>query len=278
MERDKWDKLSLIGTFISSTVVVIFTSVTAWYGGQITRQLENYKAVQQEGIAVSSLIKELTKDTTSTIKYDYAFLSLERYLKNTNEGVTLKPQDKEMLVGFAQSLILDRYSSNKPISEKDQARILIPSQFLEKNDPATLQNIKYILESKSKSPNYPVDKIADEKTLQSNAPVSQTTNINKTNSIGLIIKKIAYIQYTNPKNVNYIKTLQNNLKSKQWIAPKLELVNGSYSNIIKYFHPEDLDLAEEAKQVLGNNFKIVSNLQYQDKVAKGQIEIWVNND
>lgn len=269
------EKKDFLSTF--NTVVLIVTSIitafTAYRTSTLNDKINNLKAVSEEGRTISSQIEKLTADTISTLKYDYAFLTLERYLKNTSEDGQLKPQDKEMLVGFAQSLILDRINSKKAISEKDKSKLLIPKQFLEKNDTLTLNQLAYLLENKNKVSIYPTEVVNS--SIASAQPVSQIVNLEKSKSISLILKKVVYIQYSDKINNDEVNAIQKSLKDKGWISPRSEFVKGNYSNVIKYFHSEDRDLAYEIKNIIGDQFRIVQVRKFENKVPKGQLEVWI---
>lgn len=272
--QEKKDFLSYL-----NTIVVIFTSIiasyTAYRTGVLNDKINNLKAVSEEGQTISAQIEKLTTDTTSTLKYDYAFLTLERYLKNTTEDGELKPQDKEMLIGFAQSLILDRINSKKAISDKDKNKLLIPKQFLQKNDSVALNKLGYLLEDKNKTVNYPSTAVTSP--IASVPPVSQIVNLEKSKSISIVLNKVVYIQYSNKDKFQEVQLIQENLKEKGWISSRSDIVNGTYSNVIKFFHSEDRELAFEIRKIIGEHFRIVEVKNFEEKVPIGQLEVWVNN-
>jgi protein involved in ribonucleotide reduction len=74
---------------------------------------------------------------------------------------------------------------------------------------------------------------------------------------------------------------QKDLKSKSWIAPGIDYVEGNYKNTVKYFNNEDKSLAEKVaaigKQNFNSDFRTVAILSSKYKVPRGQIEVWVNN-
>jgi hypothetical protein len=272
------EKKDFLSTF--NTIVIIITSLvaafTAYKTNTLNDKINNLKAVSEEGKIISAQIEKLATDNTSTLKYDYAFLTLERYLKNTSEDGNLKPQDKEMLIGFAQSLILDRINSLQVISERDRNKLLIPKQFLQKNDSVALNKLGYLLEDKNKTSSYPTTAVNSP--IASAPPVSQIVNLEKSKSISLILKKVVYLQYSNQNNIDVVNTIQNNLKDNGWISPRSEPVKGSYSNVIKYFHPKDRELAYEIKKIIGEQFRIVEVKNFDKNVPFGQLEVWINNN
>lgn len=265
ISKETLDKLQIIST----SLIAIFTAITAFYTTNLSSRLENFKAISQEGKTVSELVNTLS-DTRSTVKYDYAFLSLERYLRNINNG-ELKPQDKNMLVGFAQSLIYDRINTDEGVNVTH--RILIPKEFLAKNDTVVLWRIKQDLNEKYQKRVPPPDNFNPN--LYSVEPVAQTIDSNKSKTISLILNKVCYIQYaSNDKKETALK-FQKKLKDESWLAPGIEKIPGNYTNTIRYFHDEDLYLAIKVRELLGNEFTPTRIYNYEKKAPKGQIEVWV---
>ncbi|MDI1256292.1 MAG: hypothetical protein PSV16_09325 [Flavobacterium sp.] len=267
--KEGLDKFSVLAT----TAIAIFTAFTAFNTNKLSGKVQSLKATQEEGTAVSALIKELSSDNISTVKYDYAFLSLERYLRNTDEDGNLKPQDKNMMVGFAQSLIYDRINNNMDTSVNVINRILIPKQFLEKNDSLVLQDIQLELSKKFKKAVTPFNA----SNLIATEPIFQTTDTEKSKSISLILSKIAYIQYADKSKRETAVETQQKLKGQSWVAPGVEKVTGNYDNTIRYFHDEDQYLANQANETLDVKYKLLRVYNFEAKVPKGQIEVWIGN-
>jgi len=278
MNKDFWDKLGVIGTFLSSTLIVVFTTVVTMRTNQLSHEVEEFKTVMEENKMIGGLVMEISKDTTSTVKYDFALLALERYLRNASDDGNLKSQDKDMLVGFAQSLILDRKILHDDISDKNSNRILIPQAFLEKYDSIKYRVTMNTVAGTDKSSNLPDDSAKNTTSeVVQYAPVSQLTDTTQSNTISLLIKKMVYIQFSNDNDRKEVEGIQQKFISSKWIAPGIQQVSGSYTNMIKYFHDEDEDIANEANVLLGNKYKIIPSIspKYQKLVPKGQIEIWI---
>lgn len=275
MDKDFWDKLNTVGTFLSTTVIVVFTTIVTYNTSKLSNQVENFGKRIDENKMIGELVSSLSSDTISTFKSDFALLALERYLRNGNEDGILMPQDKEMLVGFAQSLIIN--GSKKDSVNAEGSRYSIPRDFLYKYDVDKWNTIVgiYSKETKDKIP----DKVVTNKTVASLEPVSQVSDSLKSSLMTSILKKIAYIQYAGTEGKAKAETLQQSLKDGQWAVPKTEEIKGSYSNVIKYFHPEDRDYALEANRLMGDKFQIVPSLlpKYQKVVPIGQIEIWISD-
>ena len=267
--KETLDKLSVLAT----TLIAVFTAFTAFNTNKLTGKVQSLKATQEEGTAVSNLIEKLSADNISTVKYDYAFLSLERYLRNTNEDGELKPQDKNMLVGFAQSLIYDRINNNQDTTANVINRILIPKRFLQKNDTLVLQEIQLELSKKFKKTIALYNDRADN--LNATPPIYQTTDSIRSKSVSLILSKIAYIQYGDKSKKELALQAQQKLKNQSWIAPGIEKVDGDYKSTIRYFHDEDRFLANQANEALDGKFTLLRIFHFDKKVPKGQIEVWI---
>ena len=281
MNKDFWDKLGVIGTFLSTTVLVIFSTLVTMQTNKLSHQVEEFKTQMQENTMISQLVTQISKDTSSNVKFDFALLALERYLRNASPDGKLKSQDKDMLVGFAQSLILDRKFSFSDVSENNTDRILIPLEFLDKYDSTKKKATGITVNDNNKIKVTPADSLNNSSEAITQAPpVSQLTDTSQSNIISLLIKKMVYIQFANRDKRKNAQDIQQTFIKNNWVAPGIEHVNGSYANIIKYFHYEDEALAIEANSLLGNKFKITPSItrKYQKLVPKGQIEIWIANN
>lgn len=275
MNKDFWDKLSTVGSFLSTTVLVVFSTLVTYHTSVLTNRLDNFQKKMDENKMISELVNDLSSDTLSSFKSDFALLALERYLRNSNEKGELMPQDKEMLVGFAQSLILN--GNKKDSLNMEESRYKIPRDFLFKYDVEKWNSIVgiYSKETKDKIPKTEVTN----KTVAKLEPVSQVKDTLKSSLMTSILKKIAYIQYAGPEAKAKAETLQKSLKDSEWAVPKMEKIEGTYSDVIKYFHTEDRDYALEANRLFNDRFQIVPIIkpEYQKIVPKGQIEIWVGS-
>ncbi|MBC7450662.1 MAG: hypothetical protein H7259_04155 [Cytophagales bacterium] len=280
MNKDFWDKLSVVGTFLSSTLVVVFASLVTYQTNKLSNQVEKFQSVMDENKMINELVKQISSDTSSTVKYDFTLLALERYLRNSSSDGTLKPQDKDMLIGFAQSLILDRKNFHHDITETDLNRILIPNDFLAKYDSLRLKQIQNMLADKNKKTMYPSDSLTvNNATLLTVQPVSQAISEGQSKYLSIMLKKVIYIQYSNARNQQAVQHIQSVLKENKWTAPGIEYVKGNYANTIKYFHDEDREIANEANALLGNGYKVIkiNNPAFEKSVPKGQVELWVGN-
>ncbi|HEY2725655.1 MAG TPA: LytR C-terminal domain-containing protein [Parafilimonas sp.] len=277
MNKDLWDKIGVIASFIQIVVIGAFTAVVSFYSAKMTNKLNFYKGGMDENQMISKLVTDLTNnDSGSHVKTDFALLSLERYLKSSQDG-NLKSYDEDMLSGFAQSIILDRIlkQSKSEDSDMKQNEILIESDFLKKNDTTGYARILNIISSKEKQSHYP----AIAKNIDTSAPVNQVSDVAKTQTISLIFSKTCYIQYSNPGSKNLAESFQDKLNAKGWNVPKIQRVQGSYSTLIKYFHSEDVDNATTLKETLGlpANTRIIQVNGFESKVPLGQLEVWIGN-
>ncbi len=274
------EKKDFLSTF--NTIVIIVTSIiasyTAFRTNALSYKINNLKATTEEGKTVSKLIDKFSGESISPQTFDFSFLSLERYLRNTTEDGSLKPQDKEMLVGFAQSIIYERIFKNTSNSDDVINKILIPRRFLEQNDTLVLKEIQSKLIGNNNKVVVPDQVIKATDSLFKFAPISQSIDSIKAKSISVILKRVAYIQYSNRDKKNNIVEIQAKFKSNDWVAPGIENVKGVYKNTIRYFHEEDKTYANQANNLLENKFILLRVYNFESKVPKGQIEIWINNN
>ncbi len=263
---------------IVTVIISIITAYTAYRTSELTDKINNLKAVTEEGKTVCELIEKFSKDSIPVITSDFSFLSLERYLRNTTDDGSLKPQDRSMLAGFAQSIIYDRIFKNKSNSDEIISKILIPTRFLEQNDTLLLEEIKSKFTSNNNIVIVPTQVIKATDSMFKFQPISQSIDTLKAKSISLILKKVAYIQYSNQNKKNDVLAIQTKFRSNDWIAPGIENVKGNYKNTIRYFHDEDKGLADKSNELLGNKYYSLRVYGFEQKVPKGQIEIWINNN
>jgi molybdopterin converting factor small subunit len=273
------EKKDFLGTF--NTIVIILTSIvaafTAYRTTTLSDKISNIKAVTEEGKTVSELIDKFSKDSIPNRAFDFAFLSLERYLKNTTDDGSLKPQDKEMLVGFAQSIIYDRIFNNKKKSNVAINQILIPKKFLQLNAKEVLKEIEIELSTKNNKIIIPTHVIKEKDSLYIFNPVSMPIDDIKAKAISLILKKVVFIQYSEKNNENEVTKIQNLLKKTGWLTPSIENVPGNFKNTIRYFHDEDRIYANELNQNLKKKYVLLRVYNFESKVPNGQLEVWLNN-
>lgn len=276
-KKDIWDKLGVISTFLSSTLIVIFTTLVTYYTAALSNKVETFEKKIDENKMIGELIKDLNKNETEagSIKSDFTLLTLERYLRNNNENGELCIQDKEMLVGFAESLILNNKKSI--VIDKDEISYKIPRDFLNKYDTVKWNKIVNLYGIDKTKSVYPVNSVSNDIIIKQQ-PVSQVVDTVKSSEISSILKKIVYIQYSSKIDLKKAEDLRNKFKNNEWAAPRIDKVKGNFNNIIKFFHPEDEGIAQEANKLLDNKFKIIRSIsaKYQRLVPKGQIEVWVS--
>lgn len=275
--KDIWDKLGVIGTFLSTTLIAIFSTIVTYQTTVLTNKVETFEKKIEENKMIGELIQKLSSDTMkTTINSDFTLLTLERYLRNNTEEGELTIQDKEMLVGFAESLILN---SDKNVAiNTEEISYKIPRDFLFKYDTIKWNKIVSLYGVEKTNSVYPKN-IVSNLTITAQQPVSQVDDSLKSSLISSILKKIVYIQYSPAFEKKNAENLQQNFKNNQWAAPRIDKVKGNYNNIIKYFHTEDEGIAIEANKLLDNKYKIVPSVsaKYQKLVPKGQIEVWASN-
>ena len=274
MNKDLWDKINVIATIVQIVVIGGFTAVVSLYTARMTNKLNTYKAGMDENNMIKTLVMDLTSDTSGNVKTDFALLSLERYLKSSNAD-SLHPYDRDMLVGFAQSVILDRVRHLGKNANGNINEILIPKELLQKYDTLRLDTIISLISRNSTKTILPVSVTSN--TLENAQPVNQITEGN-VQIMNAILSKIVYIQYSNPQNRSSAEQIRQLFTGTQWRAPGCELVKGDFSNSIRYFHSEDSSLAEEIRDLLktktGKDFQVLPVKGFDSKVPKGQLEVW----
>jgi hypothetical protein len=85
---------------------------------------------------------------------------------------------------------------------------------------------------------------------------------------------VIYIQYCNRDAKGRMLEIQDKFNSNSWNAPGIEYLQSGCYNSIRYFHDEDRALADEANQLLDNNYNIKRSYI---KAPKGQIELWAGD-
>ncbi|MFH6987881.1 hypothetical protein ACHRVW_09060 [Flavobacterium collinsii] len=274
--KDIWDKLAAIGTFLSTTVLVVFTSLVGYQTSIMSDKVATFEKRINENKMLGDLIEKFTLETsmTGTIKSDLALLTLERYLRNSAEEGVLTPQDREMLVGFAESLLLNKQKNGINL---DELSYKVPKDFLIKYDIKKWNRIqdKYVYD---KNKHVPPKENLSGSSIKTQEPVYQVLDTLKSTLLTSVLSKMVYIQYTSDIDIKKVKETQQKFKDNQWAAPGIDKVKGKFGNIIKYFHPEDERLAKEANKILEGKYKIVNSItpKYQKLVPKGQIEVWTS--
>ncbi|OHT43968.1 hypothetical protein [Flavobacterium tructae] len=273
--KNIWEKLGTIGTFLSTTVLTIFTAIVGYQTSVMSDKVATFEKRINENRMISELIEKFETSMKGTIKSDLALLTLERYLRNNTEGGVLAVQDREMLVGFAESLILNTKKNDINIKELSYK---VPRDFLMKYDLKRWNDIvaKY---GPIKTDYIGSKQNVSDSTITYQQPVYQVADTQKATLVTSILDKIVYIQYESDVEIKKVEKMQQIFKDNQWAAPGIDKVNGKFSNIIKYFHPEDERLAKEANKILEGKYKIVNSItpKYQKLVPKGQIEVWTSN-
>lgn len=209
---------------------------------------------------------------------DVALLSLEKYLVSKQDNKNFE-RDKAYITEVAETILRQRIHDDSSFSLESS----IPFKIVNKYDTA---EANIVLTEYSES------RIDTSKTTMQNGsltasvvnnlqPLVQSKNATEANVISSFNKKFCYIQYNDSLGADEVRAFQNILKTKDWIAPGIQYVNGNYTNIVKYFNADDEPLAQKcaalAKASFNKDFKIVPIISSKYKVPKGQLEVWVNN-
>lgn len=270
MKQSTKDLLGLVVPALQLLMLGILTAL-------ITFNIDKFKAGIDESVMINELVKDLSKDSIkSNIKSDFVLLSLERYLKRSHNG-DLKDYDKEMLVGFAKSIIINQLSSSDTRGDQKTNNMRIPKEILHRYDSTNYNSfISTVYDEILKETK--IDTI-ELKNMSSATPVRQMINPQKSTLLNILIPKSVYFQYNDPDKVLSVDSIRLVFQNKKWNAPSLELVKTDFENSIRYFHTEDYKLVEETVKTLNDcklkDFKVIHLTKYQN-VPKGQIEIWIN--
>jgi hypothetical protein len=264
-----WDIIEILSKFTTGFLLVVIAFVLDIGSKRIAESNEESKIIQ-------SLIEDLTTKQEES-RNDVALLSLEKYLlSKDNEN---NENDKMYIKEVAATILRQRMHDDSSFSLESS----IPYRMLNKYDSvaATAVFTEYSQSKRDTSRYLKMQGPLTARTVDTIQPIIQSRNATEANVISSFNKRICYIQYNNQQNVDAVRDFQAMLKSKTWIAPGIDYVEGDYKNTIKYFNAEDKALAERAaslgQQSFGSNFQIVPILSSKYKVPKGQIEVWVNN-
>ena len=269
MRQGAKDFLSIV---VPAVQVLLLGALTAL----VTANLDKFKVGMEENVMINQLVNNLSKDTTSNLKTDFAILSLERYLKRSHSG-ELKDYDRDMLVGFAKSVIINRSGSNDNRYDNKPNEILIPLGILEKYDSIhikdVISNASNITTKTNVTDSVKVSNMIDQQ------PRSELINPNKKLLLSALIPKTVYIQFNNPDKRQLADSIRLVFQKLGWNAPSVEYAKGYYKSSIRYFHSDDAQLVDEACGILEpiykSHFRKINAPKF-DKVPLGQIEIWLN--
>ena len=264
-----WDIIEILSKFTTGFLLVVIAFVLDIGSKRIAESNEESKIIQ-------SLIEDLTTKQEES-RNDVALLSLEKYLlSKDNEN---NENDKMYIKEVAATILRQRMHDDSSFSLESS----IPYRMLNKYDSvaATAVFTEYSQSKRDTSRYLKIQGPLTARTVDTIQPIIQSRNATEANIISSFNKRICYIQYNNQQNVDAVRGFQTMLKSKTWIAPGIDYVEGDYKNTIKYFNAEDKALAERAaslaQQSFRSSFQIVPILSSKYKVPKGQIEVWVNN-
>jgi hypothetical protein len=265
-----WDILDILSKFTTGFLLVVIAFVLDIGSKRIAQSNEESKIIQ-------SLIADLTTKQEES-RNDVALLSLEKYLMSNADDKKFQ-MNKAYITEVAETILRQRIHDDSSFSLESS----IPYRILNKYDTisATLVLAEYTQNKRDTSTAYknkgPLTALA----LDTIQPIAQSKNATEASVISSFNKKFCYIQYNNQQSEDAVRNFQKALKTKNWIAPGIEYIEGNYNNTVKYFNDEDKALAQRAadlaKASFNSNFQIIPVLSSKYKVPKGQLEIWINN-
>ena len=260
MAKDSWDKLDTIGKIVSSLVLVVIAMFIKTGSERIAFSL-------QSGQLVQSLISDLTTKDQQT-RQDVALLALDNSIGDE------KPQ---MVAAIAERLFRDT-------QEQDSARMhalgSVAFRVLEKRDPDRAAAIRASLDSLINNSRAAVVSNPDTAAPQlQQAPVESQL-------ITRVFNSIVYVQFRNENERTLAQALRDTLNSAGLHSPAIDQENGNYRNWVRYFHPEDRNLAVTASELasaVARKKGHTVEFRVQDlsgntrfRAGKGHVEVWIN--
>lgn len=233
---------------------------------------DNIAASLQTGQLVQTLIADLTTQE-QTARQDIALIALDGAIGES------KP---EMVVQIAEQVMNSRQET---APEDTVAYRIIKSrapdqgaEILARLSDSTPVKANEVVESE-------VARGPTSRSDPSDEPLGQTLTVSADASrIAKAFKSIVYIQFRPEEQRPMAVALQGALRERGWLVPGVERVDANYSNSIRYFHDEDLTLAQDVKQAtdafLGTGGVNVMLPELKDftslKAPQTQIEIWID--
>jgi hypothetical protein len=162
MNKDLWDKLGIVATFVQIIVIGGFTAFVTYNTSVMNHKIESFKTGMEENTMIAKLVTDLTGDTVRNLKTDFALLSLERYLRSSKKG-QLEDYDKKMLIGFAKSIIMDRIMNSNTDSGNNLKKIYIEREFLHSIDAAAFDSMLAIVSTSETKRNTPDSAVSEKR-------------------------------------------------------------------------------------------------------------------
>ena len=95
---------------------------------------------------------------------------------------------------------------------------------------------------------------------------------------------MVYIQFRGSVSREKINQLRQQFINNGYKAPGVERIDGNFKNWVRYFHPEDKELAESVAALAKKFFDNKIEFRLQDLSGRGhnaqvgQVELWVSYD
>lgn len=260
--NDLWNIVDLIGRLISS---ILISGVLGYF---IQKGAQEISFSIETGKLTQSLISKLASTKKEEqLKQDIALAALDGSIGSRNP--------------YLVSSVAERIYMSKPGFTDPTAQYAL--QVLKvRNEPKYQEirtaNLNFIVSqtSKSQSGSTPDSPAIVNKSTEQIDVVSQV--------ISRTFTGVVFVQFKNNKLKNTSERIKNGLLEQGLEVPPLEQVNANYSNSIRYFNPEDVDLAIRVKAVIENiveepkqKFEVLDFSKSGYKIPKGQIEIWIGN-
>jgi hypothetical protein len=257
-QKDAWDKLDVIGKLLSGFVLAGIAIIIGIGSEKITNALK-------KGSLVQSLITDLTNGE-STTRQDVALIALHH---------SVGKEDSVMVAEIAERIFYDLKNSDSSLGG-------IAFKILKERKPSRAKEIEENIQLKLSAPGNRSQNIS--------AADTSLISITKTepSASGLLAARIfdtlVYIQFRGSVTREKMNELRNKFLEKGYNAPGVERIDGNFKNWVRYFHPEDKELAERvaglAKEFIGKDieFSLQDLSGMGHKAQVGLIELWINFD
>jgi hypothetical protein len=150
---------------------------------------------------------------------------------------------------------------------------------LERRDPERAAAIRAALDSLITNSRAAVVSNPDTASAQPQAPVESQL-------ITRVVKSIVYIQFRNESERRLAQALRDTLNATGLHSPAIDQEDGNFRNWVRYFHPEDRNLAMTAgglATAIARKNRHNVEFRVQDmsgntrfRAGKGHVEVWIN--
>lgn len=255
-QKDTWDKLDVIGKLLSGVVFACIAIVLGVGSEKIATALK-------KGSLVQSLITDLT-NRESTTRQDVALIAL---------NYSVGKENSSMVAEIAERIFFDLKNTDSSLGG-------IAFKILKERKPSRATEIVHKIQ----------EQLSDSSIRSKNISAADTSirpNFKSEPSTSRLLaarvfETIIYIQFRGDKAAQKIEGLRTEFLDNGYHAPGVERKEGSFKNSVRYYHPEDKELAEKVARTAKEFYEDKFEFRLQDLSGRGynaqvgQIEVWVN--